>query len=129
MTLSPKHVTDLVVATLSVNSYPVTSTWELLPALGEQGLLDFAGVAARAPGELIDALERAGYRRGKITWIVAPRLQTLMSEVGAGKLDGLSEAVSAGDETAATELLTAIRGVGPRVAATAWMLLTSEPAK
>ena len=110
MTLSQKYVTDLVVATLSVNSYPVTWTWELLPALEEHGLLDPIRVAARDPGELIDALELAGYARGKITWIVAPRLQTLMSEVGAGKLDGLSEAVTAGDEAAATELLTAIRG-------------------
>jgi len=127
MKLSQKHITDLVVAALSVNSYPATWTWELLPALGDGGILNPSKVAALDVGDLIDALEAAGYKRGKITWIVAPRLHTLMSKVADGELDGLTAAVEAKDEETVKALLTAVRGVGPRVAATAWMLLTSKP--
>ena len=125
--LSQKQTADLVGATLAVNNYALTAVWDLLPELRSHGLLDPPQVVKRDPGALIEALEGAGYTRGKITWIVAPRLRTLMQKIQAGTLDQLPSAVAAGNEAAATDLLTAIPGVGPRVAATAWMLLTSDP--
>ena len=129
MSLSEKHVRDLVVASLAVNNYPATDVWALLPAMRELRVLDAEWVANHDNGSIVEALEAAGYRRGKINWIVAPRLHTLMSEIEAGSLDDLPTFIAARDEAAATAALTAIGGIGPRVAATAWMLLTSDPEK
>lgn len=41
-----------------------------------------------------------GYDRGGITYIIVPRLISLMTAVQSGKLDGLSTSIHNNDETA-----------------------------
>ena len=59
---------------------------------------------------------------------LASRLQarrgSVLDAVG-GQLDSLADLVAAKDEGGVKKILLAIDGVGPRVAATAWMLLSS----
>jgi hypothetical protein len=127
MELSQKHVEDLLVAVLSVNNYAVTKTWELLPGLRQSGLTDPMAVADMDAAAVLRRLQSAGYVRGGITDIVAPRVQTLMARVASGELDMLPGLVDAGRRDDARQVLLRLDGVGPRVAATAWMLLSSTP--
>jgi hypothetical protein len=73
----------------------------------------------------IAALTNAGYDRKNLTWMFAERVKALMAAIHDGKLDGLGPAVAARDQGAAAELLGQVRGVGPRVIESAWVLLTS----
>lgn len=125
MALSSKHVEDLFVSLLSINNYAVTKTWDLLPQLREAGLTDPKRVAGLDGGVLSRELKSAGYDRGKITDIIAPRLRNLMALIEEGDLDSLPDLVARGDKDGVQASLVAIEGVGPRVAATAWMLLSS----
>jgi len=127
--VNQKHVADLVVALLAVNSYPATLAWALLPRLRAAHLLDPAEVARKEAVDLVDGLRRAGYDRGGITDIVGPRLHALMVRIRAGGLDALDAAVAADDKSAARDLLLDVPGVGPRVFETAWLLLTSDTAE
>jgi len=112
---------------LSVNNYSVTDAWALLPALRGAGLSDAALVASMEQSEIVARLKTAGYDRGKITEILAPRLQALMRAVEDGVLDGVSTIVEAEDREGLRALLLPIPGVGPRVLETAWMLLSTRP--
>lgn len=125
MTLSAQQVADLLVAALAVNSYPLVQAWALLPALREQGLVDPAVVAALRNEEIAERLDRAGYRRGQVNFIVGPRLHELMQSIHAGALADLPARVADGDQAAALKLLQTVPGVGPKVSARAWQLLTT----
>ncbi len=125
VTLSGEQVADLLVAALAVNSYPLAQARALLPALREQGLVDPAAVAALRNEEIVERLDRAGYRRGQVNFIVGPRLHELMQAIHQGALADLPALVSAGDDAAALQLLRTVPGVGPKVAAHAWQLLTT----
>ena len=125
MPLPQKHIEDLFVALLSINNHSVTKTWDQLPRLRDAGLTEPKRVAGMEPDLLSARLKAAGYDRGKITDILAPRLKALMMQVDRGQLDSLADLVAAKDEGGVKKILLAIDGVGPRVAATAWMLLSS----
>lgn len=127
--MNQKHIADLVVAVLAVNSYPVTRTWALLPRLRAAYLLDPARVAGSDAEGVVRGLRCAGYDRGGITDIVGPRLHSLMPHIQEGSLDALDDAVAARDEGAVRELFVNVPGIGPRVFGTAWMLLTSDRAE
>ena len=127
MKISQRHLEDILLAMLSVNNYPVTDAWALLPALRTAGLFDAARVASMDQSEIVARLKMAGYDRGKITEILAPRLQALMRAAEDGVLDGVSMIVEAEDRKGLRGLLLPIPGVGPRVLETAWMLLSARP--
>lgn len=126
MALSPDQVADLLVAALAVNSYPVAQAWSLLPALRGEGLADPAAVVALRNEEIVERLERAGYRRGQVNFIVAPRLHELMQAIHHGRLAALPGLVTSRNEATAIELLRTVPGVGPKVSARAWQLLTTS---
>ena len=73
--------------------------------------------------QLTVALATAGYDRGLLTSMIAERLHALMVAAERGALDGLVDAVSAKDAPRGHEILRSIRGVGPTVAHTAWVLM------
>lgn len=126
MALSQKQVDDLIVALLSINKYTVTMTWNLLPRFRDAGLTNPRRVAEMDEGTLLQELKRAGYDRGKITDIIAPRLRNLMVCIRSGDLDTLPTMVGRDDEESVKAKLREINGVGPLVAATAWLLLSSS---
>ena len=128
MTLSQRHLEDIVLGLLSVNSYPVAASFEILPNLRSRGLLDPEKVMAMDVREVAAHLFDAGYRRGGITDIIAPRLQKLMVAIRNGDLDRLPSVVRAGNSREFSALLLPLPGVGPKVVETAWLLLSNHAA-
>lgn len=126
MALAQEYVDDLVVALLSINNYPVTTTWDLLPRLRAGGLTDAQRMVVLDSAAIALRLKAAGYDRGKITDILAPRLRNLLKLANDGALDALPNLVQTGGEESVRSLLLPLKGVGPRVAATAWMLLSAR---
>jgi hypothetical protein len=119
-----EHLEEIVVALLAVNNYPLEKAWKLLPGLRAAGLTD----PKRVPmdiGECTVALAAAGYDRGLLTEMFAERIQQLMAMVERGALAGLDDLIDAKKKTEAQALVTTVKGVGPRVAETAWLLWTS----
>lgn len=123
MKLSNDQVEALVTAVLAVNQYPIEKAWDLLPTLREAGLTDPRTFAHGEIGDVTRRLATAGYDRGRLTSMLASRLQGLMNAVQDGLLDDLPEAAALGDRAAAAVILQRVKGVGPRVADSAWLLL------
>ena len=71
-------------------------------------------------------MKAAGYDRGGITYIIAPRLISLMTAVQSGQLDGLATSIHSNDETAFCKQIESVKGFGPKTAQIAWMLLKNE---
>ena len=57
--------------------------------------------------------------------MMAERVQSLMQAIDSGKLDGLPGLLARGDRRTALDLLRTVKGVGPKVAENALMLLFS----
>lgn len=123
MTLRAEQVDMIVAAMLAANSFPLLRAQEAVPKLRSARLLDPGYICDLGPGPLTVQLASAGYDRGMLTSMFAERLRGLMRAVRDGKLDGLEDAIRDRNEVAAIKLLTAIKGVGPVVARTAWALL------
>ena len=123
MTLAQHQLDDLITALLAVNNYPITRVWQILPALREAHLCEVEKVVAMDNAEVVRRLRSAGYDRGKVTLILAPRLRALMMKTQAGALDELSAAVENRDFELANSILLPVPGIGPRVVETAWLLL------
>lgn len=125
MALAEAQTECLLMAILAVNSYPLEKAYQLLPRLRGLGLTDPARVVDMDLPTAIEALTTAGYDRKNLTWMIAERVKALMAAIHDGRLNGLASAVEARDERGAAELLSEVRGVGPRVFENAWALLTS----
>jgi len=124
MPLPDKQIEAIVASVLAVNQYPLEKVWDQLPALREAGLTDPARVAAADIGDIVVRLAEAGHYRGGLAGMMAERLQSAMRAVAEGRLDELPSAVARKDREAAIALLCTVKGIGPRVAGTAWQLLT-----
>lgn len=123
MKLSNNELEAVVAAILAVNRYPIEKAWDLLPKLREAGLTVPDMVVDEDIGRLTVRLASAGYDRGMLTSMLADRLQGLMRAVQQGQLDGLAAASARKDKKAAVEILCRVKGVGPQVAESAWLLL------
>ena len=116
---------SVVVALLAVNNYPLEKAWKLLPALREAGLTS----PAKVPDDLGDCtvkLASAGYDRGLLTAMLAERIQNVMASARRGDLAKLEGLVKGGKKDEAVTLLCTVRGIGPKVAATTWMLCRAD---
>jgi len=129
MRLSEKHVVKLVVATLATYSYSLEKAWSLRDALKAAGLCDPSWVAGQDEQTVGNALKAAGYDRGGITYIIAPRLVSLMNAVRAGELDALVGFLDRGNADGFCETLGALKGFGPKSARIAWELMASSGAR
>ncbi|MDF1543233.1 MAG: hypothetical protein P1P71_08970 [Anaerosomatales bacterium] len=123
MALLDEHVVELVVGTLATYQYSLDKAWALRDALLSSGLCDPATVVAMDVADIGNALKAAGYDRGGITYIIAPRVRSLMEAVQAGTLDSIAEALSSGDQDAFSETLCSVKGFGPKAAFVAWQLM------
>jgi hypothetical protein len=123
MPLAPHQIECLLMALLSVNSYPLEKAWGLLPRMRELGLTEPARVVAMDMEATITALTSAGYDRKNLTWLFAERVKALMAAIHGGELAGLEDAILAKNKERASAVLRQIRGVGPRVADNAWALI------
>jgi hypothetical protein len=126
----PDEVVDaLVMALLGVNNYSLEKIWKLLPRFRQEGLTKPRQVASEEIDRLTARLINAGYDRGHLTAMFAERLQHLMAAITSGRLDELCSAATRRNAKAVHRILCEIRGVGPRVAHDAWMLLQEESEK
>ena len=123
MKLTPDHSEALVVAVLAVNRYPLEKVWGQLSGLRAKRLTDPEWVAGADLGDVVVNLAASGHDRGMLTGMMAERLQVLMQAVFAGTLDTLPGLLAKGDTEAVVKLLCTVKGIGPRVAANALMLL------
>lgn len=117
---------DLVLATLATYQYPLDRAWALRDALVAAGLTTPDGVLGRSVGDVGNALKDAGYDRGGVTYIIAPRLISLMQAVADGALDALPAAVHAGDEAGFRATLERVKGFGPKGSGLAWQLASAD---
>jgi hypothetical protein len=114
----------MAAALLAVNNFPLEKGQALLPALKAEGLLEPVAVSSMSLEPIISGLVRSGYDRGKLTWMFAERLKTVMGELASGRLDALADALVGQDKAAGVKLLEGVPGIGPHVARTAWTLLS-----
>ena len=121
--VTEKQLECIAAAVLAVNAYPLERAQRLLPALRALGLLAPEQARAMSLERVIAGLEQAGYARGKLTWMVAERLQGVMEACATGRLDGLVDALERDDRAEGERLLDDVRGIGPHVASSAWALM------
>lgn len=123
MKLKEDQRLNLVVAMLATYSYSLEKAWALRDKLSELGFADPTTVVGKDAGEVGNLMKAAGYDRGGITYIIAPRVITLMEAVKNGELDGLAKAIKAKSESQFCETLVKVKGFGPKSAQLAWELL------
>lgn len=123
MALSKARCVELVVVTLATYSYALEKAWGLREALEEAGLCDPARVLGMDETALGNALKAAGYDRGGITYIIAPRLLALMKAIQAGTLDTVEEYLKQRDEAAFRKVVESVKGFGPTASKLAWALM------
>ncbi len=123
MGLSKARCVELVVVTLATYSYALEKAWGLREALEDAGLCDPAHVLGMDERALGNALKEAGYDRGGITYIIAPRLLALMDAIQAGRLDALDEHLKQRDEGAFRKVVESVKGFGPTASKLAWALM------
>ncbi len=87
-----------------------------------------SAVARMDVAELGNALKAAGYDRGGITYIIAPRVLNLMEAIQAGKLDSVPGSLAEGDQEAFSDTLCKVKGFGPKAALVAWQLMAPSRA-
>jgi hypothetical protein len=80
-------------------------------------------------GELTVALTRSGYSRGLLTSMYGERLQALMKAIASGSLDCIIQHLAAGDRASFVGALQEVFGIGPKVAAQAWNILSGSAQK
>lgn len=127
MSLPPQRLVELVIVTLATYQFSLERAWALREPLIDAGLCDPDRVLALSVGDLGLALKDAGYDRGGVTWIIAPRLHSLMAAHQAGELDGLVDRLAADDEPGFRAAIESVKGFGPKASWIAWELMRSPP--
>jgi hypothetical protein len=105
---------DLIVAMLSVNNFPMTKTFSYIRELEEQGLFDLRKLAEWDVAEVDRRLRLAGYDRGDtLNRMFAARLCSL-GQLGNG-LQKHELVLRSGSRGELTSLLAPVKGIGPTV--------------
>ncbi len=104
---------NLVIAMLSLNSYPIERTWTLFDKLGANGLFNPQNIASWSYDELCQRLISSGYDRGRMNDIFAERLWSIRNL--ADNVSGYEKIIANGTEDDVTKVLSKIKGVGPVV--------------
>lgn len=125
MSLSKDQILDLVVALLATYNYSLDKAWALRDALEEQGFSEPKTAIGKKPEKVGNLLKKAGYDRGGITYIIAPRVTTLMEAIKDGSLDSLKARLKSQKKKGFCEDLQKIKGFGPKSAGLAWELMSA----
>ncbi len=126
MELSEDQRINLVVALLAGYSYSLENAWILRERLRSVGLANPETIFHKDVAAVGNLMKAVGYDRGGITYIIAPRLISLMVAVQFGQLDGLAASINNNDEAAFCKQIEGVKGFGPTTAQIAWMLLKNE---
>ena len=113
----------VLVSLLAVNSWSLERVYNLRGGLREAGLVDFDAVEKLSIEEVAERLSAAGYTRGDyMNTLMALRISSMAPVLSAEELERLSEDVEAGRRDDANALLRRIKGVGPSVLTSFWVL-------
>jgi hypothetical protein len=123
--MTDRLLQDLVIAMLATYQFPLERAWALREPLAAAGLMTPEVVLALDTGELGNALKEVGYDRGGVTYIIAPRLRSLLAAARGGLVDELAQRVAARDEAGFRRRLEAVDGFGPKGSGIAWDLATA----
>ena len=123
MTLSTIQFDSLLVALLATYNYSLRKAWELRDKLRRSGLCDPDFVLSQDVEQVGNLLRQAGYDRGGITYIIAPRVISLMGALKSGHFDTLPMLVEKQDKQKLVDLVVKVKGMGPRTADLVWELL------
>lgn len=126
MNCTQENLEAILASVLAVNGYGVEKSYALLPEMRRSGLTDPAKISKADVGEVMTQLFATGYDRGLLTEMMAGRLISLMQAADSGQLDGFDELVAKGKKQEAKTILCSIKGIGPKVSADVWMLVTSN---
>ena len=124
MNLSQENLDAILASVLAVNCYGLEKAYSLLPSFRKFGLTDPSKISRTNVGEVMTQLYTAGYNRGLLTEMMAGRLVDLMKAVNSGDLEGFDELVALGKKQEAIKLLCNVKGIGPKVSADVWMLVS-----
>lgn len=125
MPLSEDQRLDLVIAILAGYSYALEDAWKHKDKLRAARVADPAAVLGLDDAAVGNLLKGAGYDRGGITYIIAPRVRALMECLSNGTLDGLDATIKSQREADFSALFSRVKGVGPKTAQLAWALVKS----
>src|SRR5262245_11023392 len=107
---------DLVIAILSVNNYPVEKTYSHARALEEFGLFDPDKLASLDQAKIAQALVKAGYSRGPfMTELFSARLVALGQFIASYGQSRCATVLRDGSRQAVSSLLSEVKGIGPTV--------------
>ena len=107
---------DLLVAILAVNRWPVEKVYTLLPTLEDAGLLEPSNLAAWGIDTIKSALEKSGYTRGDfMTTLMAGRLKSLGIFVAVTGREECECLLRAEAMNSLAVFLGVVRGIGPAV--------------
>jgi len=108
---------------LSVNNYSLEKTLGLFDKLRENRLFDPAFLASSDPAEVARRLRAAGYYRGAtMTAIFTDRLVSVGCLTGPVPADECTRILAQGSKDEVTSLLASVKGIGPKVLETFFLL-------
>jgi len=106
----------LVLAVLSVNSYPLEKAWEMRLAIEKAGLFNPATLASLGEEDIAERLRQAGYDRGRfLTDLIASRLQSVGRYLMGYGLERVTRTLASGSTDEVQALLIKAKGIGPTV--------------
>lgn len=105
----------LILSALAVNSFSLRRVWVLKDRLDAQGLFDLKRVAPADPDAIAARLALAGYNRGSLTFIIAPRLVALAGALTPAKQATIASLLAEGKMNDLARVLLALPGIGPTV--------------
>ena len=106
----------LVIAVLSVNSYPLEKAWEMRATLEKVELFNPTRLASLRKEEIGERLQQAGYDRGQfLTDLIASRLQSVSQYLVELGLQSATHILASGGTEEVRSMLIKTRGIGPTV--------------
>jgi hypothetical protein len=107
---------DLVVAMLSVNNYPLEKAYVHVQGLKSAGLCSPENLSRLGEDDVVKRLEEAGCNRGAfMTRLFARRLWSLGAAVSTIGIARFTRIIAGNQRTEISNLLLPIYGIGPKV--------------
>jgi hypothetical protein len=107
---------DLVVAMLAVNRWTLERAVSIANGLSDVGLSDPTAIRSMSVDEVATRLASAGYKRGHyMEQLLAMRIVGAAETLDEDSVQRLTDLERRGDKNAIRDLLLAIKGVGPEV--------------
>ena len=116
---------DLILAILSTNNYSLEKTYSTIEALRRERLFDPQNLVRWTSEEIGARLRRGGYDRGDfMTRLFADRLSSLGQFLKSVGIEECERVLQKGKTSEVSKLLLTVKGIGPRVLESFFLLRT-----